>query len=79
MSSLKELEACGQSAWLDFLDHSFIESGKLHKLVERDGLKGVTSNPSILEKAIGETNQYDTALKELLAQGDLSVSEIFEP
>ena len=55
MSSLKELEACGQSAWLDFLDHSFIESGKLHKLVERDGLKGVTSNPSILEKAIGET------------------------
>jgi len=78
MSSLKELEACGQSAWLDFLDHSFIESGKLHKLVERDGLKGVTSNPSILEKAIGETNQYDTALKELLAQGDLSVSEIYE-
>ena len=58
MNKLKQLEVCGQSPWLDYLKRSLIESGELRALIERDGLKGVTSNPSIFEKAIGETDDY---------------------
>ena len=58
MNKLKQLEACGQSPWLDYLKRSLIEKGELRTLIERDGLKGVTSNPSIFEKAIGETDEY---------------------
>ena len=58
MNPLKQLEACGQSPWLDYLKRSLIEKGELRTLIERDGLKGVTSNPSIFEKAIGESDEY---------------------
>jgi len=51
MNPLKQLEACGQSPWLDYLKRSLIRTGGLRTLIERDGLKGVTSNPSIFEKA----------------------------
>src|SRR6185312_5670608 len=78
MNKLRQLETCGQSPWLDYLKRSLIESGGLRTLIERDGLKGVTSNPSIFEKAIGETGAYDDALKQFLAQTDHSVSEIYE-
>ena len=59
MNPLKQLEACGQSPWLDYLKRSLIENGEFATLIERDGLKGVTSNPSIFEKAIGESDEYD--------------------
>src|SRR6185312_7467804 len=78
MNPLKQLETCGQSVWLDYLKHSLIESGELRTLIERDGLKGVTSNPSIFEKAIGETDEYADALKQFQAQADHSISEIYE-
>ncbi len=78
MNPLIELNACGQSVWIDFLKRSFVESGELHMRAERDGLKGATSNPSIFEKAIGESQEYDAALKKLQSQGDHSVSEIYE-
>ena len=78
MNKLKQLEACGQSPWLDYLKRSLIEKGELHTLIERDGLKGVTSNPSIFEKAIGETDEYADALKQFQAQADHSISEIYE-
>ena len=78
MSPLKQLEACGQSVWLDYLKHSLIESGELRTLIERDGLKGVTSNPSIFEKAIGETDEYASALKQFQAQADHGISAIYE-
>jgi transaldolase/glucose-6-phosphate isomerase len=78
MSPLKHLEACGQSPWLDYLKRSLIESGELRTLIERDGLKGVTSNPSIFEKAIAETDEYADALKQFQALGDHSISEIYE-
>jgi transaldolase/glucose-6-phosphate isomerase len=58
MSRLKELEECGQSVWIDYLKRSFVENGDLRRLIERDGLKGLTSNPSIFEKAIGEGEEY---------------------
>ena len=78
MNPLKQLEACGQSPWLDYLKRSLVEKGELRTLIERDGLKGVTSNPSIFEKAIGESDEYADALKQFQAGGDHSISAIYE-
>jgi hypothetical protein len=78
VNKLKQLEACGQSPWLDYLKRSLIEKGELRVLIERDGLKGVTSNPSIFEKAIGETDEYADALKQFQAQADHGISAIYE-
>ena len=52
MNLVKELENHGQSVWLDFLARGFIVKGELKELIDTDGVKGVTSNPSIFEKAI---------------------------
>jgi len=78
MNPLKQLEACGQAPWLDYLTRSLIEKGELRTLIERDGLKGVTSNPSIFEKAIGESDEYAAALKEFQAQSDHGIAAIYE-
>jgi transaldolase/glucose-6-phosphate isomerase len=78
MNPLKQLAACGQSPWLDYLKRSLIEKGELLTLIERDGLKGVTSNPSIFEKAIGESDEYEDALKQFQAGSDHSISAIYE-
>ena len=78
MNPLNQLKVCGQSPWLDYLKRSLIEKGELRTLIERDGLKGVTSNPSIFEKAIGETDEYTDALKQFQAQADHGISAIYE-
>ena len=78
MNPLKQLEACGQSPWLDYLIRSLIKQGELKTLIERDGLKGVTSNPSIFEKAIAESDEYAADIKAFLAKADASVGEIYE-
>ena len=78
MNPLMQLEACRQSPWLDSMRRSLIETGELRRLIERDGLKGVTSNPSIFEKAIGESDDYAEAIAAFQATGDHSVSEIYE-
>jgi transaldolase/glucose-6-phosphate isomerase len=57
---LASLHRYGQAPWLDFLARGFIAEGHLKKLVEHDGLSGVTSNPSIFEKAIGGSAEYDS-------------------
>jgi len=62
MSLLKDLAALGQAVWLDFVDRKFLAEGGLQKLVDQDGLTGVTSNPSIFEKAMGHGDAYDAAL-----------------
>lgn len=62
MGKLNDLEALGQAVWLDFLDREFVEGGGLKKLVDEDGLTGVTSNPSIFEKAMGHGDAYDESL-----------------
>ena len=64
MSALNDLEALGQAVWLDFVDRKFLEAGGLKKLVDEDGLTGVTSNPSIFEKAMGHGDAYDSSLAE---------------
>ena len=56
---LKKLETLGQSIWLDYIRRDLIASGQLRRLIEEDGLRGMTSNPSIFEKAIAESNIYD--------------------
>ncbi len=78
MNPLKQLEACGQAPWLDYLSRSLVEQGDLAAMIERDGLKGVTSNPTIFQKAIGESDEYTGAIKALLAKADHSVTEIYE-
>ncbi|TXC69902.1 transaldolase [Sphingomonas ginsenosidivorax] len=62
MGALNQLEGFGQAVWLDFVDRKFLEAGGLQKLVDEDGLTGVTSNPSIFEKAMGHGDAYDSTL-----------------
>jgi transaldolase / glucose-6-phosphate isomerase len=62
MNALKQLGEVGQSVWLDYVSRGLIRRGELAALIERDGLKGVTSNPSIFEKAIGSSDEYDEDL-----------------
>ena len=64
MNPLVELSKFGQSPWYDNIRRSLISSGELKALVDNDGLKGVTSNPAIFEKAIAGSSDYDAALRE---------------
>ena len=67
---LRTLSEAGQSVWLDFLSRGLLESGDLRRLIEDDDLGGVTSNPSIFEKAIGDGAAYDEALRAVIEAGD---------
>src|SRR3954452_25550762 len=78
MNPVKALEAHGQAVWLDFLARGFIAKGELKKLIDTDAGKGVTSNPSIFEKAIGSSDEYDDSIRHALNKGDHSVAELFE-
>uniref|UniRef100_UPI0005B26E34 transaldolase n=1 Tax=Methylobacterium sp. B34 TaxID=95563 RepID=UPI0005B26E34 len=79
MNALKALhDEQDQAVWLDFVARGFIEKGELKQLVERDGLRGVTSNPSIFEKAIGHSDEYDDSLKAVQATGDSRVIDLYE-
>ena len=66
---LIELEKLGQSVWLDFINRELITSGELNRLIEADGLGGITSNPAIFEKAISESHDYDKDISNLLSEG----------
>ena len=68
MNPVKQLQQFGQAIWLDFLARGFIAKGDLKTLIDRDGVKGVTSNPSIFEKAIGSSDEYDGAISKLLRE-----------
>jgi len=74
---LLELQKFGQSVWLDYIRRDLITSGELKRLIDNDGLRGMTSNPSIFEKAIAGSNDYAGFLDQLIAQG-LSAGDIFE-
>jgi transaldolase/glucose-6-phosphate isomerase len=78
MNPVKALENHGQAVWLDFLARGFVAKGDLKKLIDTDGVKGVTSNPSIFEKAIGSSDEYDGAIGHALKKGDRPVAELFE-
>jgi transaldolase len=74
---LVKLGAFGQSLWLDYIRRQMIESGELQKFIDADGLKGVTSNPAIFEKAIAGSADYDKDIRKL-AQAGQSVQEIYQ-
>ena len=78
MNPLKVLKEFDQAIWLDFVARGFIERGELQRLVDEDGIRGVTSNPAIFEKAIAGSDEYDAALKNILSNGDRSVSDLYE-
>ncbi len=78
--SLKELGGQGQSIWLDYIRRNLILSGELKRMVDDDGIRGVTSNPTIFEKAIAGSTDYDDALRALLAQDpNVEVGKLYEP
>lgn len=62
---LVQLGEMGQSPWLDYIHRGILASGELARLVSEDGVKGVTSNPTIFEKAISEGHEYDAQIQEL--------------
>ena len=79
MNPLRELQKYGQSFWLDYIRRSLITSGELHRLVEEDGLRGVTSNPTIFQKAIAGSSDYDKAITEILkTDPHVDVQDLFE-
>jgi transaldolase/glucose-6-phosphate isomerase len=74
---LQSLQDCGQSVWLDYLRRSLITSGELKRLIEHDGLRGLTSNPSIFEKAIADSSDYRDMLEDPESQG-LEAKTLYE-
>ncbi len=65
MNSLRQVLECGQSIWLDFIDRHLVATGELARMIETDGIRGVTSNPAIFEKAVAEDPDYRAGLRAL--------------
>ena len=74
---LKQLETLGQSIWLDYIRRKLIVTGELKRLIEEDGLRGMTSNPAIFEKAIVESRDYDEDIRAMALAGN-SVADIYD-
>lgn len=77
MNPLVKLYAYGQSFWYDNIRRQFLRDETIEKLIEKDGLRGITSNPSIFQKAIGNSDDYDEQLQKLVQEGK-SATEIYE-
>ncbi len=75
---LRALLGYGQSMWLDYIRRDLITSGSLKTMIEEDGLRGMTSNPAIFEKAIAESSLYDDMLKSLASRNDLDTTARYE-
>jgi transaldolase / glucose-6-phosphate isomerase len=75
---LKELLNYGQSMWLDYIRRDLFTTGKLKQMIDDDGLRGMTSNPSIFEKAIGESSLYDDILQSLSSRRELDTTGRYE-
>src|SRR5437868_3310167 len=75
---IKDLQKYGQSVWLDYIRRNLITSGELKRLIEEDGLRGITSNPAIFEKAITGSTDYSNILSSLEGQTDLDAKARYE-
>lgn len=75
-NNVKSIHNFGQSIWLDFIERNLMESGDLQKLIDEDGVRGITSNPAIFEKAISSSSDYDEQIAKFTAEGK-SNEEIF--
>ena len=74
---LKQLGTLGQSIWLDYIRRDLIAGGGLRRLIEEDGLRGMTSNPSIFEKAIADSHDYNEDVRAMSLEGK-SAETIYE-
>jgi transaldolase len=74
---LKKLRDIGQSFWLDNLSRNLIHSGELKRLIVEDGITGITSNPTIFQKAISGSKEYDAPLRSMLEKGIRDEKELF--
>jgi transaldolase len=77
-NNVKQIHDFGQSIWLDFIDRQILTSGKLKQMIEEDGLRGVTSNPAIFEKAISSSSDYDADIAALAKDGQTTEELFFE-
>lgn len=75
-NNLKKIHDFGQSIWLDFIDRKIMNSGELKKMIEEDGIRGITSNPAIFEKAISSSNDYKDDIAKL-AEKEMANEAIF--
>jgi len=75
---LKDLQKFGQSVWLDYIRRDLFSTGELKRLIQEDGLRGMTSNPSIFEKAINESEYYKETLRSLESRTDLDAGGRYE-
>jgi transaldolase/glucose-6-phosphate isomerase len=78
VNHLKDLQKYGQSVWLDYIRRNLITSGDLQRLIDEDGLRGITSNPSIFEKAIADSTDYADLLTSLKTRTDLDAKGRYE-
>jgi len=76
-NALKKLAELGQSVWYDYIRRDLYQGGELQRLIQEDGLSGMTSNPTIFQKAIAETGLYDDAIRRLSGRG-LAAGPLFE-
>ena len=76
-NALKKLAELGQSVWYDYIRRDLYQGGELKRLIQEDGLSGMTSNPTIFQKAIAETGLYDDAIRRLSGRG-LAAGPLFE-
>jgi transaldolase len=76
-SNLHKLSALGQSVWIDYLSREMLQTGELERMMRDDAVVGVTSNPTIFQKAISQGDRYDAQLKELVESGETDPKEIF--
>jgi transaldolase len=76
VNPLHALADAGQAVWLDFIDRRLLRDGSLRRLIVDDGLRGMTSNPTIFEKSLGESDAYDAQIGAVPA--DLTSAQLFE-
>ena len=69
MNRLQQIHDLGQSIWLDFFDREIMNNGKLQKMIDEDDLSGITSNPSIFEKAVTSSSDYDDDIRKMANDG----------
>src|SRR6478672_7619441 len=76
-SNLHKLSALGQSVWIDYLSRDILQTGELERMMRDDAVVGVTSNPTIFQKALAQGNAYDDQLREIVDSGETDPKEIF--
>lgn len=78
MNPLRSLSESGQSVWLDYIQRKLLATGELERLVEEDGVTGVTSNPAIFEKAVADSDDYDDVTARMGREGSADPKAVYE-